>query len=59
VKNDQKNINDFIDMIHSIRRETDNLDEIVASSIDIANRAKDRLQEIDSKMPDVYNSIDD
>ena len=59
VQNDQKNINDFIDMIHKVRRETANLDEIVASSIDIANRAKNKLQEINGKMPEIYNNIDD
>jgi len=59
VKSDEKNIYSMIDMIHKINKQVSWLDSLINSSINIANKAKSKLQELDKNMPEVYNTIDD
>ena len=59
VQNDKGNIYSFIDIVHKINNEVQWLDDVVDSSITIAKNARNKLQELDNNMPNVYNAIDD
>lgn len=59
VQNDKSSIYSFIDIVHKINNEVEWLDDVVDSSIRIAKNARNKLQELDNNMPNVYNAIDD
>lgn len=59
VKGDQRNIYEFIDVVHNIKNNVYELDGWVDWALDAAYKSRDRLQTINWKIPNVYDSIDD
>ena len=59
VQKDEKNIYSVIDIVHKVNKEVSWLDSIVNSSVNIANKARNKLQKLNDDMPEIYNNIDD
>ena len=59
VKNDEGNIYHFIDVVHDIKSDVSNLDKRLDNIISYANTLKNKLQTINSKLPNSYDVIND
>jgi len=59
VKGDQRNIYEFIDVVHNIKNNVYELNWWVDWALDAAYTSRNRLQTINWKIPNVYDSIDD
>ena len=59
VKNDEGNIYHFIDVVHDIKSDVSNFDKRLDNIISYANTLKNKLQTINSKLPNSYDVIND